>query len=157
MRNKGMASAIGFALALGACAPTYQFTGALRYDNLMARPAAERASADARRQLLDRAAVHGLEPVSTDDDLLVYRMQAPSYVVTLDDGTTEERVDPRVVRVEARLDNRLGRGVYRYYCWVEGDEPAVFSDEDRARFGLALLAVREIFETPIRTDLLGGE
>ncbi len=157
MRTTGMTAMIGFVLALGACAPTYQFTGALRYDNLMPRPAAERAAADARRQLLERASAHGLEPVHTDDNLLIYRMQAPTYVVTLGDGTTEERVDPRVVRVEARLDDRLGRGVYRYYCWVEGDEPAVFTDEDRARFGLALLAVREIFETPIETDLLGGE
>lgn len=152
-----MTAAVGLCLALGACAPTYQFSGMLRYDNLMVRPAAEASARAARQQVLSAASSHGLEPVHTDDSLLVYRMQAPSYVVTLGDGTTEERVDPRVVRVEARLDNRLGRGVYRYYCWVEGEEPAVFTNEDRARFGLALLAVREIFETPIRTDLLGDE
>ena len=143
-------------VALTGCQPTHQFGGMLRYDNLMTKAASREATAAAREQLLARAAEFGLEPVHAGESRLVFRMRAPGYVVELEDGTTEERVDPRVVVVEARLDNRVGQDVYRYFCRVEGDEPRLFDDGDRARFGLALLAVREIFETPIETELLGG-
>ncbi|MBZ0172310.1 MAG: hypothetical protein K8E66_08025 [Phycisphaerales bacterium] len=156
MKRLGMTAATGLVLAMSGCTPTYQFSGMLRYDNLMTRPVTVASTAAAREQVLARAAAHGLEPMHTTQTVLVFRMQAPGYVVTLEDGTTEERFDPRVVHVEARLDNRIGQNVYRYYCWIDGSEPVHFDDEDRARFGLALLAVREIFETPIETDLLGG-
>ncbi|USN97875.1 MAG: hypothetical protein H6810_06665 [Phycisphaeraceae bacterium] len=154
MKRIGVA-VIAAGLAMGGCRTTYQFSGMLRYDNLMTQGRAEESTRAAREQLLERAAQHGLEPVSESGSVLTFRMRAPRYVVTLEDGSTEERFDPRIVRVEARLDNRIGEDVYRYFCWVEGREPAVFTDDDRARFGLALLAVREIFETPISTNLLG--
>lgn len=158
MAKKGVVACAGLlaAVLVGGCTPTYQFSGMLRYDNLMARPVALEANRSARGQLLERAASIGLEPVRTDPTRLVFRMRAPDYVVTLDDGSTEQRFDRRVVHVEARLDHRVGQDVYRYFCWVEGAEPAVFTDADRARFGLALLAVRELMETPIHTEFLGG-
>jgi hypothetical protein len=141
---------------LAGCHPTQQFSGMLRYDNLLKGERARQATINAREQLIARAAAHGLEPVSQNASRIVFRMQAPRFTVTLDDGTTEERVDTRIVHIEARLDNRVGQDVYRYYCWIEGGEPGAFGDEDRARFGLALLALREIFETPIAIEILGG-
>lgn len=156
--NKGVVWSAGLLAAVlaGGCTPTYQFSGMLRYDNLMTRPVAREANRTAREELIERAASLGLEPVRTDLTRLVFRMRAPDYVVTLDDGSTEQRIDHRVVHVEARLDQRVGQDVYRYFCWVEGNEPAVFSDQNRARFGMALLAVRELMETPIHTEFLGG-
>jgi hypothetical protein len=150
------ASALVAGLLIGGCTPTPQFSGMMRYGNLMAKPRAHEATAGAREQILARAAAHGIDPVHQSRDRLIFRIQAPRYLVTLEDGTAQERVDPRVVRVEVRFDARTGQDVYRYECIVEGAEPPVFSDEDRARFGLAMLALREILETPIETDILGG-
>lgn len=158
MKRTGMwivAAGLGAGLLAG-CHPTHQFSGMLRYDNLLKGERAREATANAREQLIARAAAHGLEPLSQNSGRIVFRMQAPTFTVTLDDGTTEERIDTRLVHIEARLDNSLGREVYRYYCWVEGGEPGAFNDEHRARFGLALLALREIFETPIAIEILGG-
>jgi len=143
------------AAGLAGCQPTSQFSGMLRYGNLMRGPEAEQATEAAREQLLARARVHGLEPTVAMRDRLVFKTQAPRYVVTLDDGTTEERIDPRVVHIRVDLDRVVGKHVYRYTCRVEGREPPAFSAENRARFGLALLALREVLETPIETELLG--
>lgn len=140
---------------LAGCQPTQQFSGMMRYDNLLKGERAREATVNAREQLKARAADFGLVPISESSGRLIYRMQAPRFTVTLDDGTTEERVDTRIVHIEARVDNRVGQDVYRYFCWVEGGEPGAFNDEHRARFGLALLALREIFETPIAIGLGG--
>ena len=87
---------------------------------------------------------------------MTFVAQAPTYSVTQPDGEIEERHDPRIVKVDVTLDEHVGHNTYRYYCSVEGSEPVHFTDADRSRFGLALLAVREIFEKPIATDFLGG-
>jgi hypothetical protein len=139
------------------CARTQQFSGMLRYGNLMSDARAEMATEGAREQLLARAAELGVDPDYADENEIIFRMEAPDYVVELEDGSTERRPDPRIVHAEVKLDKRIGQTVYRYYCWIEGAEPAVFTEEDRARFGLALLALREMLETPIRSDFLGGE
>ena len=143
-------------LALAGCTRTLQFEGALHYGNLMTADNADIADDNAREQVLSLASAYGLETSYAGEEILRFVAQAPSYTVTQPDGAVEERADTRLVRVEVRFGEELGENAYRYYCWVEGEEPFHFDDEDRARFALALLAVREIFEKPIATDFLGN-
>lgn len=143
-------------LALTGCARSLQFSGALRYGNLMNEGAAHESTDAAKAQLLSLAESYGLEVRHAGDETLHFVAKAPTYTVTQPDGAVEERADTRIVHVKAQFGEGLGRHAYRYYCWVEGAEPATFTDDDRARFGLALLAVRELFEKPIATDFLGG-
>jgi hypothetical protein len=140
---------------LAGCSTTHQFDGMVRYGNLMSPAGADDATAGAKAQLIATAESYGLELRYEGKHRLRFVAGAPTYTVTQPDGEVEERVDPREVHVEAKFDEHAGRNTYRYYCWVEGSEPVHFTDEDRARFGLALLAVREIFEKPIATDFLG--
>jgi hypothetical protein len=144
------------AAAATGCARSLQFSGALHYGNLMAEPTADDATEAAKAQLLSLAESYGLEVRQAGKDTMHFVARAPAFTVTQPDGAVEERADTRVVHVKAQFGEELGRNAYRYYCWVEGVEPAAFTDDDRARFGLALLAVREIFEKPIATDFLGG-
>ena len=150
------ASAWALAAGLVACAPTNQFSSVMRYGNLLSPAAAADARSAARAQLLERADAAGLEPEHVSDSLLRFRMQAPDYATVAPDGSVQTHEDPRVVLVEARFDDTLGENVYRYSCRVRGTEPPGFSDENRARFGLALVALREVFETPIQMQLEGA-
>lgn len=150
------ASACALAAELVACAPTNQFSSVMRYGNLLSPAAADDARSAARAQLLERAEAAGLEPELVTDGVLRFRMGAPDYTVVSADGSAQTLEDPRVVIVEARFDDTLGANVYRYACRVRGSEPAGFSDENRARFGLSLVALREVFETPIQMHLEGA-
>ena len=155
-RTAPLAAIAALALTMTGCARSLQFSGALRYGNLMTAPEARESTANARAQLLELADSYGLETRYAGDKTLHFVAQAPSFTVTQPDGAVEERADTRIVHVKVKFGEGIGRHAYRYYCWVEGTEPVLFTDEDRARFGLALLAVREIFEKPIETDFLGG-
>jgi hypothetical protein len=151
-----LAAATALTAGLLGCTTTHQFSGQLRYGNLMTHPIAEDATAAAKQQLIELAQAYGLEARHIGESRMTFVAQAPTYSVTQPDGGIEERRDPRVVKIDVILDEHVGRHTYRYYCSIEGNEPANFTDEDRSRFGLALLAVREIFEKPIATDFLGG-
>ena len=143
-------------LALTGCARSLQFSGALRYGNLMSDGAANESTDAAKEQHKSLAESYGLELRHAGKDELHFMAKAPTYTVTQPDGAIEERADHRIVHVKAKFGEGLGRHAYRYYCWIEGVEPETFTEDDRARFGLALLAVRELFEKPIATDFLGG-
>lgn len=151
-----LSAMLALSTGLIGCAHTHQFSGMLRYGNLMSADAATSATEAAKQQIIEMAESYGLETRYNGESKLHFVAQAPSYSVTQPDGAIEERFDTRTVHVEVHLSDRAGRHTYRYYCRVEGVEPTSFSDEDRSRFGLALLAVREIFERPIETDFLGG-
>lgn len=151
-----LTAAAALTAALLGCTTTHQFSGQLRYGNLMTHPIAENATAAAKQQLVELADAYGLEARYIGETRMTFVAQAPTYSVTQPDGGIEERRDPRIVKVDVLFDEHVGRHTYRYYCSVEGDEPVQFTDDDRSRFGLALLAVREIFEKPISTDFLGG-
>ena len=155
-RSTTLAAAAALAAGLIGCTTTHQFSGQLRYGNLMTDAIAQDATAAARQQLIELADAYGLEARYIGDSRMTFVAQAPTYSVTQPDGAVEERRDTRTVRVDVTLAEHLGRYTYRYACTVEGDEPVHFTDADRSRFGLALLAVREIFEKPITTDFLGG-
>ena len=143
--------------SLGGCrSSNHQFSGQLRYGNLMSHQTAVDSRAAAKQQLIELTQAYGLEARHIGEDRMTFVAQAPTYSVTQPDGAIEERRDLRVVKIDVILDEHLGRNTYRYYCSIEGNEPLHFTDDDRARFGLALLAVREIFEKPIATSFLGG-
>tara|TARA_E500000318_G_scaffold55585_1_gene51611 strand:- start:234 stop:728 length:495 start_codon:yes stop_codon:yes gene_type:complete len=153
------AAGIGLVLAgmtLAGCTQTHQFGGMLHYGNLMSDDAAETSEAGAKEQILALAESYGLETRYIGDNKMHFVAQAPTYTVSQPDGAVEERADSRLVHVQVKFGDSLGSNAYRYYCWVEGNEPVLFEAEDRARFALALLAVREIFEKPIATDFLGN-
>lgn len=153
------AGGIGIVLAgmtLAGCTRSTQFEGMLHYGDLMSAETADASAAGAKEQILSLANSYGLETRQVGEHTMHFVAQAPNYTVSQPDGAVEERADPRMVHVKVKFGKELGRRAYRYYCWVEGAEPVQFDREDRARFALALLAVREIFEKPIATDFLGN-
>jgi hypothetical protein len=153
------AAMIGLALsglALTGCTRSSQFEGMLHYGNLMSAESAQMSEDGAKEQILALAESYGLETEYIGEDRMHFIAMAPIYTVSQPDGGVEERRDPRVVNVEVKFGKELGRRAYRYYCWVEGVEPLHYDAEDRTRFALALLALREIFEKPIATDFLGN-
>ena len=141
-------------LALAGCTRSSQFEGMLHYGNLMSAETAQMSEDGAKEQILALAESYGLEAEYIGEDRMHFVAMAPVYTVSQPDGAVEERQDPRVVNVEVKFGKELGRRAYRYYCWVEGVEPVHYEADDRARYALALLALREIFEKPIATDFL---
>lgn len=139
------------AAALGGCAGTFQFSGTMRYDNLMREGQLIEIREQSRRELIARAKSYGIEPTVQGDRELEFRMSAPKWQKPTDAGPVEAE-DPRVLYVRVDLGASGSPAEYRYSARLSGSEPEGFTPDARARLGTAIIAAREIFETPLNVD-----
>ncbi len=146
-----LAGAALLAAALGGCAGTFQFSGTMRYDNLMRVERVAEIREQARRELIARAQSYGIEPTVQGERELEFRMSAPKWQKTTDAGPVEAE-DPRVLYVRVDLGASGSPAEYRYSARLSGAEPEGFTPDARARLGTAIIAAREIFETPLNVD-----
>ena len=135
------------------CSPAsrVQFGGGMHYDNLISESSKASIRARVRTELLTRAEQFDITPMSVADREMVFRMEAPDWRFPLPGGGSQVREDERIIEVVVDLGGP-GSGGYRYSARTLGKEPKAFTAEARARFGLAVLTLREIFETPLDTD-----
>lgn len=142
-------------LAGGCSSGRVQFGGGIHYDNLLSEDLKTSMRAQVRTELLARAEQFDLRPTRVNDRTMEFRMHAPDWGFPLPGGGFQTREDERIVEVKVDLGGP-GAGGYMYFAKTIGDEPEDFTDEARGRFGIALLALREIFETPMDTDFIDG-
>jgi hypothetical protein len=141
-------------LAAGGCSRgLHQFEGGLHYDNLIEDSVKPTIRNRVRTELLAQAEEFGLVPMRVNDRTMTFRMEAPDWEFPLPGGGAQRREDPRVLEVVVDLGGP-GAGGYAYSATMMGKEPKGFTDVARARLGIAVLAVREIFETPMDTDFI---
>jgi hypothetical protein len=143
-------------LAAGGCGMnSTQFEGSLAYGNLISEEGVAPLRARARTELLNRAQSFGITPETVNDRRIVFRMGTPEWEFPLPGGGSQTRPDPRVITVTVDLGN-TSSARYSYRASVSGKEPEGFTTEARGRLGLAMLALREIFESPISTNFIEG-
>ena len=134
------------------CTGTTQFSGAFFYGNLVGEREGDALRSEAFDQLVRRARTVGLAPAERTPTRLVFRTQAPNWMGVDADGQPVERIDTRVLTVEVRAGEAANRETYRYIARLSGSEPGGFTDQARAELAAAMLAARELFETPLATD-----
>jgi len=140
------------AASFGGCVSgRVQFGGGIHYDNLLPEDAKPTIRNRVRTELLARAERFDIVPTEVSNRTMTFRMRAPDWSFPLPGGGGQTREDPRTVEVVVDLGGP-GAGGYMYTATTLGNEPDDFTDEARGRFGLALLTLREIFETPMATD-----
>ncbi|MEM7755982.1 MAG: hypothetical protein AAF297_10145 [Planctomycetota bacterium] len=152
----GLAGLALGSLVIGGCSSGHlQFGGGIHYDNLLSEDVKDSMRARVRTEILARAEQFDVLPVRVNDRDMLFRMRAPDWRFPLPGGGFQTREDERIVEVKVDLGGR-GAGGYVYRATTIGNEPEGFTDEARGRFGIALLALREIFETPMDTDFIDG-
>ncbi|MEM1186426.1 MAG: hypothetical protein AAGI53_15665 [Planctomycetota bacterium] len=151
VRTTLIAAACASLIAGGCSTGQLQFGGGVAYDNLLDESDVEQIRANVRTELLARAEAFDITPQRVTNRRMTFRMEAPEWEFPLPGGGSQTRPDERVVEVTVDLGGR-GEGAYIYTARTIGTEPKGFTAEARGRFGLAMLALREIFETPMKTD-----
>jgi TPP-dependent pyruvate/acetoin dehydrogenase alpha subunit len=141
-------------LLLAGCAPSSQFTSVLRYGNLLSEEQTEAVTDRARAQLLERVRSVGLEPEVITDELLRFRIDAPDYTVEAADGTVTSAEDPRGHARRGAVRSRGGRrGLPLLVPRRWARSPRASRRRSAPAVRAALLALREVFETPIQMRL----
>lgn len=151
-RIVAIVACLATAATLGGCRNQFQFSGMMYYGNLVTEARAAEIQRVTLDQLADRAAAIGLRVAQRDTGRIVFRTQLPDWAGTGPDGEPMTRPDTRQLTVEVVQGRDNASRSYRYNATIRGTEPAGFTPEARANLGLALLAVREIFEMPLETD-----